>query len=279
MTSGMFSLAQAAICSKRATRPGNHGPTAYGDMMRFIVSLIACVSALLLAGPATAQILDTQVAGRKPVPSVTDPENLLYLDLSDGGRVVIWLRPDAAPMMVDRVKTLVRQHFYDGLAFHRVIDGFMAQGGDPKGDGTGGSTLPDMKAEFNFLPHVRGAVSAARTADNEDSANSQFFIVFQPRLSLDHKYTVFGRVISGMEYVDAIQRGEPPANPTKILHAYIAADNPGPYVAPPPPPAPSLDATLTLPGVKPAAPLVVKAKPATAAPAPAKKPAAKAKAQ
>ena len=275
----MFSLAQAGICSKRA-KPEICGPKPYGDMMRFIASLIACVIAFLLAVPATAQVMDLQVGGRKPVPSVTDPENLLYLDLSDGGRVTIWLRPDAAPLMVERVKTLARQHFYDGLAFHRVIDGFMAQGGDPKGDGTGGSTLPDMKAEFNFLPHVRGAVSAARTADKEDSANSQFFIVFQPRLSLDHKYTVFGRVLSGMEYVDAIQRGEPPANPTKILHAYIAADNPGPYVAPPPPPAPTLDAPLTLPGnnsSKPVAPLVVKPKPAPAAPA--KKPAPKATAK
>ena len=156
-------------------------------MMRFIASLIACVSALFVAGSATAQQnIDIPVAGRPPLPT-KDPENLWYLDLSTGGRVTIWLRPDAAPKMVERVKELTRQHFYDGLAFHRVIDGFMAQGGDPKGDGTGGSTLPDMKAEFNFLPHVRGAVSAARTADNEDSANSQFFIVFQPRLPLDQQ--------------------------------------------------------------------------------------------
>jgi peptidylprolyl isomerase len=134
-----------------------------------------------------------------------------------------------------------------------------------------------MKAEFNFLPHVRGAVSAARTADNEDSANSQFFIVFQPRLTLDHKYTVFGRVIEGMDYVDAIQRGEPPANPTKILHAYIGSDNPPAYVAPPPAPvvvAPTLSLTDA-----PAAPMVVKA-PAPAAKKPAPKaPAPKAKAK
>ena len=250
-------------------------------MMRFIASLIACVSALFVTGTATAQNLDTQILGRMPLPT-KDPANLWYLDLSTGGRVVIWLRPDAAPKMVDRVKELTRQHFYDGLAFHRVIDGFMAQGGDPKGDGTSGSTLPDMKAEFNFLPHVRGAVSAARTADNEDSANSQFFIVFQPRLTLDHKYTVFGRVIEGMDYVDAIQRGEPPANPTKILHAYIGSDNPPPYTAPPPAPvvaAPTLSLTAA-----PAAPLVVKVpaagakKPAPKAPA-AKAPAPKAKAK
>lgn len=236
-------------------------------MMRFIASLIACVSALLFAGMATAQqTIDTPIAGRPALPT-KDPENLWYLDLSTGGRVVIWLRPDAAPKMVDRVKELTRAHFYDGLAFHRVIDGFMAQGGDPKGDGTSGSKLPDLKAEFNFLPHVRGAVSAARTADNEDSANSQFFIVFQPRLTLDHKYTVFGRVIEGMDYVDSIQRGEPPVNPTKILHAYIGSDNPPPYTAPPPAPvvaAPS----LTLPPDAPVA-----SKTAKVPPAPAKKPA------
>jgi peptidylprolyl isomerase len=128
-----------------------------------------------------------------------------------------------------------------------VIDGFMAQGGDPKGDGTGGSPLPDVKAEFNYLPHVRGAVSAARS-EKEDSANSQFFIVFQPRLSLDKKYTVFGRVIDGMQYVDAIERGEPPANPSRITHAYIAADNPPAYVAGPVVAPPALGAPVTLPG-------------------------------
>jgi len=241
-------------------------------MMRLFARLTA-LACLLLALPATAQIVAT-TAARPAIPSQTDPENLLYLDLSTGGRVTIWLRPDAAPLMVERVKTLTRQHFYDGLAFHRVIEGFMAQGGDPKGDGTGGSTLPNVKAEFNWLPHVRGAVSAAR-AEDPDSANSQFFIVFQPRLSLDKKYTVFGRVIAGMQYVDAITRGEPPANPSKITHAYIAADNPPAYTAPPPPPLPSLSpaqpATVSL---TPAAPTLAKpARPATAKPA--RKPAAK----
>ena len=163
---------------------------------------------------------------------MSDPENTLIFETSQG-EVTINLRPDLAPNHVEHIKKLVREGFYDGLAFHRVIDGFMAQGGDPKGDGTGGSTLPDVKAEFNYLPHVRGAVSAARS-DKEDSANSQFFIVFQPRLALDKKYTVFGRVIDGMQYVDAIERGEPPVNPSKILHAYVAADSPPPYVAPAP---------------------------------------------
>jgi len=214
--------------------------------MRFFAGMLAVLGSLLTV-PATAQIIDPNVAGRATPPLTTDTQNLLLLDLSTGGRVTIWLRPDVAPLMVERVKTLTRQHFYDGLPFHRVIDGFMAQGGDPKGDGTGGSPLPDVKAEFNYLPHVRGAVSAARS-EKEDSANSQFFIVFQPRLSLDKKYTVFGRVIDGMQYVDAIERGEPPANPSRITHAYIAADNPPAYVAGPMVAPPALGAPVTLPG-------------------------------
>ncbi len=202
------------------------------------------------APPAAAEATVVP-AQRLAPPPITDKNNLWLIDLSSGGRVTIWLRPDVAPKMVARVKTLTRQHFYDGLIFHRVIDGFMAQGGDPKGDGTGGSSLPDVPAEFNYLPHVRGAVSAAR-AEAEDSANSQFFIVFQPRLALDKKYTVFGRVIEGMQYVDAVHRGEPPANPTRILHAYIAADNPPAYVAPPLEAAPALGAPIKLPGTGPA---------------------------
>ena len=208
-----------------------------------IAALLGCFIAL----PAAAQTKpEVTVAGRLTPPLTTDTQNLLLLDLSTGGRVTIWLRPDVAPKMVERIKTLTREHFYDGLLFHRVIDGFMAQGGDPKGDGTGGSPLPDLPAEFNYLPHVRGAVSAARS-DKEDSANSQFFIVFQPRLSLDKKYTVFGRVIDGMQYVDAIERGEPPANPSRIVHAYIAADNPPAYVAGPVTPPAALGPPVTLP--------------------------------
>jgi len=153
-----------------------------------------------------------------------DVDNILYLDLSTGKRVAIRLMPDWAPHHVERIKTLTRQGFYDGVIFHRVIDGFMAQTGDPTGTGRGGSELPDIEAEFNRLPHVRGTVSMARAAD-ENSANSQFFIVFYPRFSLDRTYTNFGRVIAGMDAVDAIERGEPPANPTTILQASIAADN------------------------------------------------------
>jgi cyclophilin family peptidyl-prolyl cis-trans isomerase len=235
-------------------------------MMRSIVTMMAFACALF-AAPAMAQKappekaaplknVETPVvfAPRIAPASPSDPENLLYLDLSTGGRVVIWLRTDVAPKMVERVKTLTRQRFYDGLPFHRVIEGFMAQGGDPKGDGTGGSPLPDLPAEFNYLPHVRGAVSAARS-DKPDSANSQFFIVFQPRLSLDKKYTVFGRVIEGMQYVDAIERGEPPANPSTIVHAYIGADSPPAYAPPAPVAAP---VPLPLPTAKPAAKPVVK---------------------
>jgi len=153
-----------------------------------------------------------------------DRENLLYLDLSNGRRVAIRLVPEWAPGHVERIKTLTRQGFYDGVIFHRVIDGFMAQTGDPTGTGQGGSQLVDLTAEFNPMPHVRGTVSMAR-AQSEDSANSQFFIVLYPRFALDKRYTNFGRVIAGMDAVDAIQRGEPPANPTRILQASVGADN------------------------------------------------------
>jgi cyclophilin family peptidyl-prolyl cis-trans isomerase len=201
--------------------------------MRLLAAFLVLLG--LLPAAATAQTVNLNIPGRAAPAPQTDPQNILLLDLSTGGRVTIWLRPDVAPKMVERIRTLTRQRFYDGLVFHRVIDGFMAQGGDPKGDGTGGSQLPDLPAEFNYLPHVRGAVSAAR-AEAENSANSQFFIVFQPRLALDKKYTVFGRVIDGMQWVDAIERGEPPASPTRITRAYILADNPPPYQ----PPAPTL---------------------------------------
>jgi len=234
--------------------------------MRFIAGLFA-FAALPLAATVSAKEPPAPAATAPAPPPITDKENLLLLDLSTGGRVTIWLRPDVAPKMVAQVKTLTRQHFYDGLDFHRVIDGFMAQGGDPKGDGTGGSQLPNVPAEFNYLPHVRGAVSAAR-ADDKNSANSQFFIVFLPRLALDKKYTVFGRVIDGMQYVDSIERGEPPTNPSKIVHAWIAVDNPPAYVPAPPPPPVDLGAPVTLPGTgKPAGTAAPKrAAPAKAAP-------------
>jgi cyclophilin family peptidyl-prolyl cis-trans isomerase len=158
------------------------------------------------------------------IPPAITAENSWVLDLSDGGRVTIQLRPDHAPAHVERIKSLTRRGFYNGIAFHRVVDGFMAQGGDPTGTGIGDSGLPDLKAEFNALPHLRGAVAMARTAE-ENSANSQFYIMFAPRLSMDREYTVFGRVIGGMEHVDKIQRGEPPATPTRIVRASIGSDN------------------------------------------------------
>lgn len=153
-----------------------------------------------------------------------DRENILVLDLSNGQRVHIRLMPQWAPEHVARIKELTRRGFYNNVVFHRVIDGFMAQTGDPTGTGQGGSELPDLKAEFNPQPHLRGTVSMARAAA-EDSANSQFFIVFYPRFSLDRKYTVFGRVIDNMAAVDAIARGEPPANPTRIVQASLASEN------------------------------------------------------
>lgn len=162
-----------------------------------------------------------------------DPENIWVLDLSNGERVAIRLMPEWAPEHVARIKQLTRQGFYDGVIFHRVIEGFMAQGGDPTGTGQGGSELPDLAAEFNPMPHVRGSVAMARAA-SEDSANSQFFIVFYPRFSLDKRYTNFGRVIYNMAGADAISRGEPPANPTRIVQASIASDaKPVPVIAPP----------------------------------------------
>ncbi|UXC89954.1 peptidylprolyl isomerase [Sphingobium sp. RSMS] len=207
-----------------------------------------------------AKQLGLDPASKLPPATVpVDPQNVWDLDLSSGGRVRIQLRPDIAPGHVERIKELTRQGFYNGLKFHRVIPGFMAQGGDPKGDGTGGSTLPDLKAEFNPMPHLRGTVSMAR-AQSEDSANSQFFIVFLPRMQLDKKYTVFGRVIEGMQYVDAIHQGEPPADPTIILQASIESDGRPPVTAlptPPAPPAPSIvapPAKKPVPARKPAAP-------------------------
>jgi peptidylprolyl isomerase len=144
----------------------------------------------------------------------------LTLKLSTGGDVVIKLRPDLAPGHVQRITDLATSGFYDGVAFHRVIPGFMAQGGDPTGTGDGDSPLPDLAPEFNDLPHLRGVMSMARTQD-PNSANSQFFIMFAPTFSLDHDYTGFGRVVSGMEYVDQIAPGEPPAAPTKIVRAWL----------------------------------------------------------
>ena len=151
-----------------------------------------------------------------------DPENTLLID-TETGRVTIRLRPDLAPQHVDRIKELAREGFYDGVAFHRVIPGFMAQGGCPNGTGTGGSSKPNLPAEFSREPHVRGVCSMARTS-NPNSANSQFFICFDDATFLDGQYTVWGEVTGGMEHIDALPKGEPPRTPGKIVSMKVAAD-------------------------------------------------------
>jgi peptidylprolyl isomerase len=163
---------------------------------------------LLLASPALAQ--------------APDPENTLVMQL-EGGPVTIRLRPDLAPQHAERLKTLARQGFYDNVVFHRVIPGFMAQTGDPTGTGMGGSELPDVPAEFSQTPFERGTVGMARSQD-PNSANSQFFIMFDQGSFLNGQYTVVGEVVEGMELVDAIEKGEPPANPDKIVSMKVAAD-------------------------------------------------------
>jgi peptidylprolyl isomerase len=155
---------------------------------------------------------------------MADEQNMLVLTLDTGsggvGDVVVRLRPDLAPGHVERIRELAGQGFYDGVVFHRVIPGFMAQGGDPTGTGMSGSDLPNLKAEFSKEPHVRGTCSMAR-AQNPDSANSQFFICFGDAGFLDNQYTVWGQVIEGMEHVDALPKGEPPRAPGKIVKAAL----------------------------------------------------------
>jgi cyclophilin family peptidyl-prolyl cis-trans isomerase len=167
------------------------------------------------------------------MPEIKDPENTIIITLT-GGDVVMQLLPDVAPKHVERMKLLVREGAYDHVAFHRVIDGFMAQTGDVENGnmekdfnlrraGTGGSSYPDVPAEFSNLPHDRGTIGAARSS-NPNSANSQFFINFSDNHFLNKQYTVYGRVISGMEHVDAITRGEPPASPDRMISVKVAAD-------------------------------------------------------
>jgi peptidylprolyl isomerase len=185
------------------------------------------ILALMAAKPAPVAPAPT-VSLVAPAAVAADPANRWTIELSTGQKVVIQLRPDIAPQHVYRIQQLTSQGFYNGLTFHRVIPGFMAQGGDPEGTGQGGSKLPNLPAEFNDLPHLRGVLSMAR-AEAPNSANSQFFIVLAPTFKLDHKYTAFGRVAEGMAAVDGIAVGEPPAEPTKIVRATIG----GPLPAPP----------------------------------------------
>ena len=189
-------------------------------MRKALFALPFVAFALVAAKEPEAQPAAPALTIVPPAAIAADPANKLTLELSNGGKVTILLRPDAAPAHVQRIQQLVQRGFYNGTPFHRVIPGFMAQGGDPKGTGEGGSSLPDIKAEFSTTPFLRGTVGAAR-ANNPDSGNSQFFIMFAPDPSLDNDYTVVGRVISGMDAVDKIAPGEPPAAPTKIVKATI----------------------------------------------------------
>jgi cyclophilin family peptidyl-prolyl cis-trans isomerase len=187
-------------------RPATEPPIArqhMGAVMRLVLAFIFLV---LSAGVASA----------------ADKENTLYIDLKDNCRVVIEMRPDLAPKHVAQIKKLAREGKYDGIVFHRVIDGFMAQTGDPQGTGMGGMG-DKLPAEFSKEPHVRGTVSMARTND-PNSAQSQFFIVFKDSPFLDGKYTVWGKVTKGMDCVDKIKRGEPPSNPDKMIRVRVAAD-------------------------------------------------------
>ena len=178
--------------------------------------VFALLFAIMCAASASAQ-------PAQPLPAGLDPQNTLILDTTEG-RIVIKLRNDIAPNHAQRLKQLARDHFYDNVPFHRVIDGFMAQTGDGQNhNGTGGSKYPALKAEFSSVPYTRGIVGMARTSD-PNSANSQFFIMFTSYPSLNGQYTVVGQVASGMDVVDKLKRGEPPANPDKIVRAQVAAD-------------------------------------------------------
>ncbi len=198
-----------------------------------------------------------------PAEIAADPANKWTLELSNGGKVVIQLRPDIAPQHVYRIQQLTTAGFYNGLTFHRVIPGFMAQGGDPQGTGQGGSKLPDLQAEFNAMPHLRGVASMAR-AESPNSANSQFFIMLAPRMTLDNKYSAFGRVVEGMTTVDTIAVGEPPAQPTRIVRATIGGPLPAPPVVAA---APATTPEAAAPAVEPA--VAAPAPAAEVAPAPA----------
>jgi peptidylprolyl isomerase len=175
--------------------------------------ILAVLFAIMCAAPVIAETL----------PPGLDPQNTILLD-TKYGRVIIKLRTDVAPQHAERLKLLASEHFYDNVPFHRVIDGFMAQTGDGQyGNGTGGSKHPNLKAEFSKVPFKRGIVGMARTSD-PNSANSQFFIMFAEGSFLNSQYTVVGEVVQGMELVDKLKRGEPPAEPDRILHMQVAAD-------------------------------------------------------
>ncbi len=177
-------------------------------LRNLLLTLIGGLVIVMSTNPQTARALD--------------PENALLIELATGN-VTVELLPDVAPQHVARIKELTREGFYDGIVFHRVIDGFMAQTGDPTGTGRGGSAKPDLPAEFSQTPFERGTLGMART-QNPNSANSQFFITFGPTPHLNGQYTVWGRVVDGMEHVDRIKRGEPPRNPDRMVRVRVLAD-------------------------------------------------------
>ncbi len=180
-----------------------------------MIRILAILAALVCASPAFAQA---------KLPAGLDPQNTLLLDTRHG-QIVIKLRNDIAPRHAERIKTLAREGFYNNVPFHRVIAGFMAQTGDGQnGNGTGGSKYPDLKAEFSNVPYKRGIVGMARKGNSNDSANSQFFIMFADGSSLNGQYTVIGEVVSGMDAVDKIKKGEPVQSPDKIVKMQVAAD-------------------------------------------------------
>ena len=195
-------------------------------MSKFMFAMPMIALALIAAKPAPPTT--PVVTHTAPAAIAADPANRLNIELSSGGTVVIQMRPDVAPQHVTRIQTLATQGFYNGLAFHRVIPGFMAQGGDPKGNGSGGSNLPNVPAEFSPLPHMRGVLAMARTADDLNGGNSQFFIMLSAGMSLDNKYSILGRVVSGMQFVDGIAIGEPPEAPTKMVRVWIDGPLPAP---------------------------------------------------
>ena len=179
-----------------------------------MIRLLAALAVLVCAAPALAQQL----------PAGADPQNTLLID-TKYGRIVIKLRNDLAPKHVERIKQLAREKYYVNVPFHRVIAGFMAQTGDGQnGNGTGGSKYPDLKAEFSNVPYKRGIVGMARKGNSNDSANSQFFIMFAEGSSLNGQYTVIGEVLSGMDVVDKIKKGEPVQNPDKMVKVQVASD-------------------------------------------------------
>ena len=221
-------------------------------MNKRLVALPFLALAVIAAKPAPVP-LKPPVAMVAPAEVAADPANRWTLELSNGGKVVIQLRPDIAPQHGYRIQQLTAAGFYDGLLFHRVIPGFMAQGGDPMGTGEAGSKLPDVPHEFSDFPHVRGVASMAR-AESLDSANSQFFIMLAPRFVLDHKYSAFGRVIEGMTFVDGIAEGEPPAAPAKIVRATIGGPLPAPPVVAAAAPAPAEATAAAQPAAAPEGP-------------------------